>query len=91
MVTISFFLQVIDLIQTLKAFVVRGNQDDKALAEYVQWKSGRPLVCLLSYVVYERSHSNWFPKFESHVFAAMSLAALSDACDLEQACAHECC
>ena len=36
--------QVIDTIQTQGGFVVRGNQDDKALAQYVDWKSGKPLV-----------------------------------------------
>ena len=37
-------LQVIDRIQSMDAVVVRGNQDDKALAAYVQWKHGKALV-----------------------------------------------
>ena len=37
-------LQVIDHIQSLDGIVVRGNQDDKALAQYVAWKAGKPLV-----------------------------------------------
>ncbi len=37
-------LQVIDYIQSLGAKAVRGNQDDKALAEWLLWKSGAPLV-----------------------------------------------
>lgn len=37
-------LQVIDLLQSMDAVVVRGNQDDKALAAYVQWKRGKALV-----------------------------------------------
>ncbi|DBA83431.1 TPA: hypothetical protein ACH3X2_006566 [Trebouxia sp. C0005] len=36
-------VQAIDLIQSLGGIVVRGNQDDKALAQYVQWQSGEPL------------------------------------------------
>lgn len=38
-------LQTIDMIQSMDAVVVRGNQDDKALAAYVQWKNGKALVC----------------------------------------------
>ena len=37
-------LQVIDHIRSLDGIVVRGNQDDKALAQYVAWKAGKPLV-----------------------------------------------
>ncbi|KAL3146662.1 hypothetical protein ABBQ32_000890 [Trebouxia sp. C0010 RCD-2024] len=36
-------VQTIDLIQSMDAVVVRGNQDDKALAAYVQWKNGKAL------------------------------------------------
>ena len=28
----------------MNAITVRGNQDDKALAAYVQWKNGKALV-----------------------------------------------
>lgn len=36
-------VQVIDHIRSLDGIVVRGNQDDKALAQYVAWKAGKPL------------------------------------------------
>ena len=36
--------QVIDHIRALDGIVVRGNQDDKALAQYVAWKAGKSLV-----------------------------------------------
>jgi len=39
--------------------VVRGNQDDKALAQYVQWKSGTPLVRLVSVFVADTSYHNF--------------------------------
>lgn len=32
------------MIQSMNAITVRGNQDDKALAAYVQWKNGKALV-----------------------------------------------
>ncbi|KAK9859863.1 hypothetical protein WJX84_004032 [Apatococcus fuscideae] len=35
--------EVIDYIRSLGALAVRGNQDDKALAEWIQWKSGSSL------------------------------------------------
>ena len=35
--------------------MVRGNQDDKALAQYVQWQSGKPLVRLFSLFVADTS------------------------------------
>ena len=36
--------QVLEYIRSLGAFAVRGNQDDKALKDWLQWKAGEPLV-----------------------------------------------
>ena len=36
--------QVLDYIRSLGAHAVRGNQDDKALKDWLQWKAGSPLV-----------------------------------------------
>lgn len=40
------------------AVAVRGNQDDKALAAYVQWKAGEPLVSMLPPPI-SPSHADW--------------------------------
>lgn len=41
-------MQVIDRIRAMDALCVRGNQDDKALAQYISWKNGEPLVRLIA-------------------------------------------
>lgn len=49
-------LQTIDMIQSMGAVVVRGNQDDKALAAYVQWKKGKALVSQFDLLIQPRPH-----------------------------------
>ncbi len=63
--------------------MVRGNQDDKALAQYVQWQSGKPLVRLLSSFVVDTSPICGIGVFAITVFVHTDLPPRSGfACSL---------